>query len=345
VSVPRRRACILLAGSAPLLLVALLAPAPTSACTSANCTLLTRTEGPSLGRGSWRVDVGWRFVDQDARRYDESALAVAGAGEPPVLRPRVDFAGGRLLPNFHQEYAARQTALQVDVAYGLTTRLSSVLSVPLRSRYAVDHVFFPSPGVDLHADAGPDPSRQTLPIAGLGDAQVGVRYALSRAVTAGLALKLATGASDRVDEYGQIDDPMHQPGTGALGVIGTLQSGGRFGRVHWLLSGSYQTNGTNDRGYRFGDETIAAAGASRRLAGPWTATLLAKAQHAARNNFAGVPSPSTGAPLVSVAPGVRVNVKNAGTLYGSVQLPVYRRVNEGQLAARVIFAVGLTGAF
>jgi len=345
VSVPRRRARLLLVGSAPLLLGALLPPGPASACTSANCTLLTRTDGPSLDRGSWRVDVGWRFVDQDARRYDESALAVAGAGQPPVLRPRVDFADGRLVPNFHQEYAARQTALQVDVAYGFTTRLSSVLSVPLHTRYAVDHLFFPAPGVDLHADAGPDPSRQTLPIAGLGDAQIGVRYAFSRAVTAGVALKLATGAYDRVDEYGQIDDPTHQPGTGALGVIGTVQSGGRVGRVHWLVSGSYQTNGTNDRGYTFGDETIVAAGASRRVAGPWTATLLVKGQHAARNRFAGVPSASTGASLLSVAPGVRVSVKRAGTFYGSVQLPVYRRVNEGQLVARVIFAVGLAGAF
>jgi hypothetical protein len=262
-----------------------------------------------------------------------------------VLRPRVDFAGGRLLPNFHQEFAARQTAVQVDVARGLTTRLSAVLSVPLRSRYAVDHVFFPAPGVDLHADAGPSPSRQTLTIAGLGDAQVGARYAVSRALTAGLALKLATGASDRPDEYGAIDDPMHQPGTGALGAIGTLQAAGRLGRIDWLLSGSYQTNGTSDRGYRFGDETIVAGGASRGIAGPWTATLLAKAQHTARNRFAGTESPSTGATLVSIAPGLRLRLPRSGTLYASVQLPVFRSVNEGQLAARAIIAVGLAAAF
>ncbi|MET0553486.1 MAG: hypothetical protein ABW221_10650 [Vicinamibacteria bacterium] len=318
---------------------------PVLACTSANCTLLTRTDGPSLARGSFRVDVGWRFVEQDARRYEDAPLAVEGALEAPVLRPRVDFAGGRLLPNFHQEFAARQTALQVDVAYGLTTRLSSVVSVPLRSRYAVDHVFFPAPGVDLHADAGPGPSRQTLAIAGLGDAQIGLRYAVSRAVTGGVAVKLATGATDRVDEYGQIDDPMHQPGTGALGVVGTLQAAGRLGRVDWLLSGSYQTNGTSGRGYRFGDEAIVAAGASRRIAGAWTATLLAKGQHAARNRFDGTDSPSTGATLVSIAPGFRVQLPRSGTLYASAQLPVYRSVNEGQLAARVIVAVGLAAAF
>jgi hypothetical protein len=323
----------------------LLLARPAPACTSANCTLLTRTDGPGLARGTWRVDVGWRYVDQDARRYESRALAVAGAGEAPVLRPRVDFAGGRLLPNFHQEFAARQTALQVDVAYGFTARLSTVLSVPLRSRYAVDHVFFPAPGLELHADAGPNPSRQTLAVAGTGDAQIGARYALGRALTAGLALKLATGAVDRRDEYGQIDDPMHQPGTGALGLIGTLQSGGRLGPVDWLLSGSYQRNGTSGRGYRFGDETIAAAGASRRLAGPCTATLQAKLQHAARNRFEDEPSPSTGATLVSVAPGLRVALKRSGTFYGSVQVPVHRRVNEGQLAARFVVAVGMASSF
>lgn len=318
---------------------------PASACTTANCTLLTRTDGSTVARGGFRVDFGWRFVDQDARRYEGDPLAVAGAGEAPVLRPRVDFAGGRLLPNFHQEFAARQAAVQLDVAYGFTSRLSSVLSVPLYSRYAVDHVFFPAPGVDLHADAGPNPSRQTLAIAGLGDAQVGVRYALSRPVTAGLALKLATGATDRPDEYGEIDDPMHQPGTGALGVVATLQAAGRTRGLDWLLSGSYQRNGTSERGYRFGDEAILAAGASRRVTGPWTATFLAKAQHAARNRFEGAASPSTGATLVSVAPGLRVDLKRAGTLYGSLQLPVHRRVNEGQLAARVIVAVGLATRF
>jgi hypothetical protein len=331
---------------AVLVLLAALAPARTAlACTSANCTLLTRTEGQALSRGAWRIDVGWRFVDRDARRYEEEAVAVAGAPEAPVLRPRVDFGGGRLLPNFHQEFAARQTALQVDVAYGFTTRLSSVLSVPLFSRYAVDHVFFPAPGVDLHADAGANPSRQTLAIAGPGDAQLGVRYALARSLTAGLAVKLATGASDRLDEYGQIDDPMHQPGTGAPGVIGSVQWGARLSGLDALVSGSYQRNGTSDRGYRFGDETLVAAGVSRRLAGPWTATLLAQAQHAARNRFDDVPSPSTGATLVSVAPGVRVGMGRAGTLYGSVKVPVYRRVNEGQLVAGWIAAVGVSSSF
>jgi hypothetical protein len=334
-----------LATIALVVLSGLASARPAASCTSANCTLLTRTDGPSLARGTWRVDFGWRFVDQDARRYERDALAIEGATEAPVLRPRVDFGGSRLVPNFHQEFAARQTALQVDVAYGLTTRLSSVLSVPLRSRYAVEHVFFPAPGVDLHADAGPGPSRQTLAIAGLGDAQVGLRCALARSLTAGLALKLATGAADRVDEYGQVDDPMHQPGTGAVGVIGTLQSGGRLGPVDWLAAGSFQTNGTSDRGYRFGDETIVAAGLSRRVAGPWTATLQAKAQHLARNRFQDALSPSTGATLVSVAPGLRVALPRAGTFYGSVQVPVHRRVNEGQLAARVIVAVGVAAAF
>jgi hypothetical protein len=331
---------------ASFVLLAALVPTRSSlACTSANCTLLTRTEGEVLSRGAWRVDVGWRFVDRDARRYEAEAVAVAGAPQAPVLRPRVDFGGGRLQPNFHQEFAARQTALQVDVAYGFTTRLSSVLSVPLYSRYAVDHVFFPAPGVDLHADAGANPTRQTLAIAGTGDAQLGLRYALARRLSAGLALKLATGAADRVDEYGQIDDPMHQPGTGALGIIGTLQWGARVGSLDALVSGSYQKNGTSDRGYRFGDETIVAAGLSRRLAGPLTATVLAEAQHAARNRFEGVESPSTGATLVSLAPGLRVKVGPTGTLYGSVKVPVYRRVNEGQLAAGWVAAVGVSSSF
>lgn len=318
---------------------------PLHACTSANCTLLTRTDGPQLTRGSFRIDLGWRFVDQDARRYGASEVAVAGSDEAPVLRPRVDFTSGRLRPNYHQEFAARQAAFEVDVAYGVTTRLSALAAVPVRSRYAVDHLFFPAPGVDLHADAGGDPSRQTWSIAGWGDAQVGLRYGLARGLTAGFALKLPTGATDRVDEYGQIDDPMHQPGTGALGIIGTLQADGRVGRFDWLASGSFQRNRESARGYRFGDETIVAAGVSRALTGPLGATLQAKVQHVRRNAFLGEPSPSTGATLVSLAPGLRVRVPLSGTVYGSLQMPLYRRVNEGQLAARWIVALGIAKAF
>lgn len=323
----------------------LLGARPLLACTTANCTLLTRTDGPGLGRGAWRVDVGWRFVDQDARRYGTDEVIVTGTEVAPVLRPRVDFATGRLRPNYHQEFAAHQAALQLDVAYGLTTRLSVLGSLPLRSRYAVDHLFFPAPGVDLHADAGPLPSRQTLAIAGPGDAQVGVRYAVVRGLTAGFALKLPTGASDRLDEYGQVDDPMHQPGTGALAVIGTVQADGQIGGIGWLASGSFQRNDENDRGYRFGNETILAVGASRTVSGPLAATLQAKVQHEQRNTFLGVASPSTGYTLVSVAPGLRVRTPLSGTFYGSVQMPLYRRVNEGQLAARWIVAVGVAKGF
>ena len=40
-----------------------------------------------------------------------------------------------------------------------------------------------------------------------------------------------------------------------------------------------------------------------------------------------------------------MGLPRAGTFYGSVQVPVHRRVNEGQLAARVIVAVGVAAAF
>jgi hypothetical protein len=323
----------------------LLAARASEACTSANCTLLTRTDGPYVARGSWRVDVGWRFVDQDARRYGVDEVTVTGTNEAPVLRPRVDFTSGRLRPNYHQEFAARQAALQFDLAYGLTTQLSVLASLPLHSRYDVDHVFFPSPGVDLHADAGSNPSRQTLSVAGVGDALVGLRYGITRGLTAGLALKLPTGPTDRLDEYGQIDDPMHQPGTGALGVIGTLQADGRLGTLDWLASASFQHNGVNDFGYRFGDEVIVTVGVSRSVTGPLAVTLQAKTQHVRRNVFMGETSPSTGATLVSLAPGLRVRTPLAGTFYGSVQMPLYRHVNEGQLAPRWIFAMGIAKAF
>jgi hypothetical protein len=327
-------------------LLAGLAAGPGEACTTANCTLLTRTDGPYVARGSWRLDVGWRFVEQDARRYGTEEVAVTGTTSlAPVLRPRVDFSRGVLSPNYHQEFEARQVALQFDVAYGITTRLSALASLPVYSRYDVDHVFFPAPGIDLHADAGPNPSRQTLSVAGVGDALVGLRYGITRGLTGGFALKLPTGPVDRVDEYGQVDDPMHQPGTGAMGFIATLQADGRAGTVDWLTSASFQRNIDNDFGYRFGNELILTAGGSRMISGPLGVTLQAKMQHEQRNVYLGEVSPSTGATLVSLSPGVRVRMPLSGTFYGSVQMPIYRRVNEGQLVPRWIFAMGIAKAF
>jgi hypothetical protein len=337
----RFRNVALALGATSLVLVA----RPAHACTSANCTLLTRTDGPYVARGSWRVDVGWRFVEQDARRYGTDEVVVTGTDQAPVLRPRVDFTSRRLDPNYHQEFAARQAALQFDLAYGLTTRLSALAALPLRSRYDVDHMFFPAPGIELHADAGPNPSRQTLSVAGVGDALIGLRYAIVRGWTAGVALKLPTGPATRLDEYRQIDDPMHQPGTGALGFIGTVQADGRAGGFGWLASGSFQRNRDNDFGYRFGDEVIVTAGASRTVSGPLSVSLQAKVQHERRNLYLGEASPSTGATLVSLAPGLRVKMPLSGTFYGSVQMPLYRRVNEGQLVPRWIFAMGLAKAF
>ena len=58
---------------------------PGQACTSANCTLFTRTDVPQLRRGAWRVDFGWRFVNQDARRYEDGELAVTDGALQGVI--------------------------------------------------------------------------------------------------------------------------------------------------------------------------------------------------------------------------------------------------------------------
>jgi hypothetical protein len=90
---------------------------------------------------------------------------------------------------------------------------------------------------------------------------------------------------------------------------------------------------------------IVTVGVSRSVTGPLAVTLQAKTQHVRRNVFMGETSPSTGATLVSLAPGLRVRTPLAGTFYGSVQMPLYRHVNEGQLAPRWIFAMGIAKAF
>jgi len=164
----------------------------------------------------------------------------------------------------------------------------------------------------------------------------------------GLSVKLPS-ARHRIggDFDGSILDPTLQPGSGSWDFVSTLQYAGHIAPwlVDWSLSGSYQVNTTNDLGYRFGDLTVAAANASRTLKGPLAASLQIKFVHEARHAFLGEGVPSTGSSTLYVTPGLRLRLPDQTSLYGLVQLPPYRYVNETQLAVRAAFLVGVSKTF
>ena len=83
-------------GTSVLLAVSL--PAAGDACGTAGCSLASRDDDGRVARGRFQVDISFRHVDQDRRMWSHGPVVVSGAANPEVLRPRVDYALGRLVP-------------------------------------------------------------------------------------------------------------------------------------------------------------------------------------------------------------------------------------------------------
>jgi hypothetical protein len=338
--------------SSSLLVAAVIAAVTVSAdraqaCSSATCSLVGRSDEGKLGRGRFRLELSFRHIGQGRRLYGSHALEVWGAADPPVLRPRVDYAARRFIQGYHQEYFERTEASQVDVSYGLTARLVATVSIPIVSR-TLNHFHVATAGATTGPHLGELGGRLDLATSGLGDAQVTLRYALGGGLAVGGAAKLATGGADRLDENGTVADPMVQPGSGALALVATVQYAGAEplpGGISWSAIASLERAFTNDLGYRFGDEAFVVASAGRALHGSLAATLQLKASQAGRNRFLGIASTSTGATVVYAAPGLRARLPGGLGVYGNVQLPVYQHVNEGQLAIDAVLQAGVSRTF
>lgn len=298
------------------------------ACDSTSCSLLTRGENVLVPKKKFRLDLSFGYTD-------ESVLLEGSREVDTVLRPRVLLEAKRILPDFHSDISGFDRAVQMDVTYGLGSRVNLQASVPLVlwQAHQVAHGSF-------QAEYGTE---------GIGDTLVGVRWSLRpRRLVAGFALKLPTGAHDIEGEFGGgIQDPILQPGTGAFDFVGTLQYAWRIEGLglNASVAGSYQLTTTNDLDYRFGNQAIATAGVARPLVGRLSGSLQAKLYHQGRNQYLGQGVPSTGGTFVYVNPGLRFAAPRGLSLYAILLLVPYRNVNEAQLGPRIGVLTGLSKMF
>jgi len=308
-----------------ILVGALLAVRGAAACDSTACLLQTRGNNGVPAKGALQADFSFR--------YTEETVGMEGSERVDVVRrPWVDFERQHIWPLFHKETAGRDRFYQVDVVYGVGWGSAVQLSLPLYTKrsYAVDH--------------GTDPFLYRTQ--GLGDAVVGFRHAFTRALVAGVALKLPSGRSTIEDPYGAyILDPMIQPGTGSFDAAASAQYGFRLAGLDATLSGSFQRNWTNRLGYRFGADAIAAASVHHHLGGPVSGSLQLKGMHTGRATYLGDPVPSTGDWLVYLNPGLQFAVPVRSSVYVYLPVPVYRDVNDQQLTPRFGLLVGVSRAF
>src|SRR6059036_575494 len=96
------------------------------ACDSSSCALLTRGQSGTLPEGAFRLDLSFRYTDEDVKLDGSQAVA-------DVYVPKVAFTYGSIWPAFHREIEASESFLQMDLGYGLTPRLSLEASLPLHT--------------------------------------------------------------------------------------------------------------------------------------------------------------------------------------------------------------------
>jgi hypothetical protein len=307
---------------------ALIAPtAPALACDSSSCALLTRGQGGTLAKGALRIDLSFRYTDEDVKLQGSQAVA-------DVYVPKVAFTYGSIWPAFHREIAASESFVQVDLGYGLTPRLSLEASMPLHAHreHTIAHFGL----------------TQEYATRGIGDALLGARLAVRPRLVAGLAVQIPTGRHRLDGDFdGSILDPSLQPGSGAFGYVGTLQQTGRFAALElgWSVAASYQANMRNDLDYRFGNAAILTLNLSRPVAGKLSASLQGKLFHQTRSLYLSQDVPSTGMTFFYVTPALHLDVPGGVSVYAYLQLPAYRYVNDMQLAPRAAVLTGLSKIF
>lgn len=233
-------------------------PGPAHAtCSSTACFLSTLTQEGPLPRKGFRLDLSYRYVDQSRKREGSSST-------DEVLTPGVEFDHGELELNHHRELRTGFQLLQADLSYGLTSRVSLLASVPLVGAKRHEHVILEGDDEEFSDGDG---------TTGFGDVQVGARYAFLASprdmFVATAAVKLPTGAHERLDTGGAITEPTLQPGTGSTDLSAgfTYSHQVQPRRTELFVSAGYRHNGTSALDYGIGNQAQGAAGLTRRLGG------------------------------------------------------------------------------
>jgi hypothetical protein len=303
---------------------------PLLACDSTGCLMLTRGAGGVLRNGGWSFELSYRYADQ--------SKPLLGRQETDLVsRPRIDLERRRLISNYHRDIEGVDSGLQLEGAYGVTDRTTLYVSAPVLTlkSHRIGHA-----NVITAYDTW-----------GFGDTVVGARQAIALpfagSAMAALSFKLPTGKTNLIDSFdGQPLDPMLQPGTGSLDVLFSGQYSRKIEspRLDVSVSGSYQANTSNSRGYRFGNEGIASFGLSRPIGSSLSVSLQAKWMHEGRDRLSGLDVPSTGSTFGYLTAGLRL-YHGSFSYYAVVQAPFYRYVNEAQLAPKAGVVAGLSRSF
>jgi hypothetical protein len=209
-----------------------------------------------------------------------------------------------------------QNALQLTLKYGLSNRIMLMASAP----YTFNRI---------------SAEGSTEKTDGLGDPEImAMAHLLSFAnnawaLQAVAGARLPLGKSDQTDETGARLEQHLQTGSGAAaGIFGAQLLHG--GKVPLFFSASYQTNGTNDHDFVYGNVFRFNAAAQRALSKPLD--LIAEINgRVADYDVDGIETDAnSGGTVVYFSPGLRLQLDSALSLRSQVQIPVVENLHGEQ---------------
>src|SRR5579884_3392392 len=226
-----------------------------------------------------------------------------------------------------------QTSL--DLSYGMTDRLLLQASLPF---------------VNKHIQATGQPAATAN---GLGDMSFGAVYQLPpsphRKMLAAfnLDLKLPTGKNDLRDAAGNLKDQHLQPGTGSADVsagVNFTWEGKRPGSL-WFTGLGIRRNGSNSRGYHFGNVLFYNFGYARPVDRSSALVLEFDGRIAGKDRQEdGTLDSNSGGHLGYLALSYRRNLVYGIGLIASYQFPVLSHLN-GVQKERPLFSLSLSRSF
>jgi hypothetical protein len=289
------------------------------------------------------------------------ACSVCGCGDPLLTSSDPAAINGKLRLRFDVEHLRIDAG--TDGAPGYTDQLT-------QNSYRLNAVYRPVDALSLTATlplvskkivtVGPTPSVTNSDLTGLGDVELGARYALWRSVQVGqqrvqelaigLGTSIPTGSHNAKMADGSLVDPHGQLGTGGWGPFAGVYY--RFEQGDWTAYANagyrVRTEGSYLDGskYKFGDAWLWSAHGQYLLAERVALDLGVDGRSAVADKATDpdgtVTSPvgNTGGTVVSLAPGAYVDAGAGFWLFARGQVPVYKDL-YGEQDVKPSFTVGV----
>ncbi len=330
--------------AAALALLPLIAMNNALACAACGCTLSKDwgTQGVITMPG-FTADLSYDYVNQNQQRY--------GSGKASSTQIDNLWQAGQEIEDYTVTRTTTASLNYTSDTWGVIAQL------PFLQR---THGTFGDNG----ASASPSPDYSSYASStdnGIGDIRVIGRYTgFSSDKSAGIlaGIKLPTGSIDATFDDGVTPlDRSLQIGTGSTDVILGGYLSGAIEQYGWFAQATVQhavaTKAINGDDYRPGDAISVDTGIRyAKFGAKFTPMLQLNYIHRQPDTGAGATAPDalTGGPgsggtLVYLAPGALYRIGGGTSVYGFVQLPVYRDVNSLQLTPRYTVTVGVHQSF